>query len=141
MSDLPMSDLKAVLPHPTNVSKPFWDACNRGKLLLPHCEACDRLFYYPRVACPHCGSDRLGWHRSAGTGTVFTFSHVQLSFFGKAWETQLPYTVVLVDLDEGVRFLSRLIGDDRDRVTIGAPVACAFRTVEGQSLPFFRLVG
>ena len=54
------------------------------------------------------------------------------------WESQLPYTPVLVDLDEGVRMLSRLIGPDRESVAVGDRVAVAFVEIEGHKLPFFR---
>lgn len=134
-----MSDYMAVMPLPTNASRPFWDACNRGELLLPECKACGNLFYYPRIACPRCGSSDLGWQCCAGDGAIFSFSHVRMSFFGPAWNNEIPYTVVLIDLDEGVRILSRLVGDDRDRAAIGVRVRLDFQTVNGQRLPFFQL--
>lgn len=134
-----MSDFMAALPHTTNATKPFWDACNRRELLIPKCQACENLFYYPRIACPHCGSMRLGWHPSTGHGTIFTLSHVQMSFFGPAWSDEIPYTVVLIDLDEEVRILSRLVGEGREKATVGARVILDFQTVGDQYLPFFRL--
>jgi uncharacterized OB-fold protein len=62
---------------------------------------------------------------------------VHASFYGPQWESQLPYTPVLVDLDEGVRMLSRLIGADRVSVAIGDRVVVAFVDIQGQKLPFF----
>lgn len=134
-----MNKYRAVLPKPSNASRPFWNACNRGELLIPLCQECNQLFYYPRVACPHCAGNNLGWRRSTGLGKVFSFSHVQMSFFGAVWADEVPYTVILVDLDEGVRLLSRLIGVEREKVAIGARVAVDFHVVDNQGLPFFRL--
>ena len=133
-----MEDLIAILPTPTAASQPFWDACDRGELQLPHCLGCDRVFYYPRRNCPHCGSAQLDARKATGHGRVFSFTHVHVSFYGAQWESQLPYTPVLVDLDEGVRMLSRLIGPDRDSVSVGDPVAVAFVEIQGRKLPFFR---
>ena len=133
-----MERLTAILPTPTAASAPFWEACNRGELQLPHCRACDRLFYYPRTHCPHCGSRELDTRKAAGGGRIFSFTHVHVSFQGSTWEAQLPYTPVLVDLDEGVRMLSRLIGEGRDAVAIGDRVTLTFAEIEGRKLPYFR---
>lgn len=134
-----MSNYRAVLPKPSNASRAFWDACNRGELLISSCQDCKQLFYYPRIACPNCASTNLGWRRSAGLGKVFSYSHVHMSFFGAVWASEVPYTVILVDLDEGVRFLSRLVGAGREGVSIGARVVLDFHVVDNQGLPFFAL--
>jgi uncharacterized OB-fold protein len=134
-----MAGIKAILPAPKGDSAEFWAACNRGRLLLRSCDDCRHVFYYPRIHCPRCGSRRLGWVESRGEGTVFSFTDVQISFYGPAWESELPYTVLLVDLDEGPRMLSRLVGGGP--APIGARVRVDFVTVEGQALPFFRLAG
>ena len=133
-----MTDLIAILPSPTTISKPFWEACNAGELQLPHCKRCDRTFYYPRRNCPHCGSADLDTRQASGNGRIFSFTHVHVSFYGSQWESQLPYTPVLVDLDEGVRMLSRLVGPDRDQAAIGDRVTVSFVEIAGQKLPFFR---
>jgi uncharacterized protein len=135
--ELSVEDLIAILPTPTAASKSFWEACDRGELLLPHCLRCDRIFYYPRRYCPHCGSSELDARKATGGGRVFSFTHVHASFYGPQWESQLPYTPVLVDLDEGVRMLSRLIGADRVSIAIGDRVVVAFVDIQGQKLPFF----
>ena len=136
-----MEDIIAIPPAPTRQSAPYWEACNRGELLLAKCNDCTRPFYYPRILCPHCGSRNLGWLKASGTGTVWSFTHVQVSFYGKRWESQLPYTPVLIDLDEGVRMLSRLIGEGRDAVNIGDRVRVEFIECEKQNIPYFTLAG
>jgi uncharacterized OB-fold protein len=134
-----MSDILAILPTPTVDSEEFWRGCERGELLLRRCEECGTIAYYPRSHCISCGGERLAWQQSAGTGTIYSFTHVAVSFYGKAWESRLPYTVVLVDLVEGPRMLSRLVDAERARVRIGARVKLAFVSVEGRGLPFFQL--
>jgi uncharacterized OB-fold protein len=133
-----VSDLRAVLPQPTKASIPFLDACDREELILPICEDCGKVFFYPRIHCPKCASRNLSWRRACGRGTVFSFTHVAVSFHGADWESQLPYTVILVDLAEGPRIVSRLIGDGRDAVRTGDHVTITFPQVEGRRLPFFR---
>ena len=82
----------------------------------------------------------LDTRKASGNGRVFSFTHVHVSFYGSQWESQLPYTPVVVDLDEGVRMLSRLVGPDREQVTVGGPVTVNFVEIEGQKLPIFRRV-
>lgn len=136
-----MSDeLLGALPVMTTASKPFWDGCQQERLLLPRCETCGRLFYYPRIHCPHCASRALGWVEASGRGRVFSFSHVAVSFHGTTWESQLPYTVILVDLEEGPRMLSRLIGDDAGAVRSGDAVNVVFPMILGHRLPMFERV-
>jgi uncharacterized OB-fold protein len=130
---------KAHLPAPTIDSAPFWEACKRDTLLLQHCGECGLRFFYARRLCPGCGSQQLAWEASAGSGTVFSYSEVQVSFFGPEWDSELPYTVVLIDLDEGPRMLSRLVGNDRTTVRTGDRVNVVFVEVEQQKLPFFEL--
>ena len=136
-----MHDLRAVLPKPTAASLPFWDGCNREELTLPLCEDCGHVFFYPRIHCPVCASRRLGWRRASGRGTIFSFTHVAVSFHGADWEAQLPYTVVLVDLDEGVRMVSRLTGETRADVRFGDVVAVTVPIIGGQRLPYFERAG
>lgn len=134
-----MEEIIAIPPQPTKASAPYWEGCNRGELLLAKCNDCARPFYYPRILCPHCGSQNLGWLKASGTGTVWSFTHVHVSFYGKRWESQLPYTPVLIDLDEGVRMMSRLVGEGRDNVKIGDKVKVEFIEVEKQKIPFFTI--
>ena len=133
-------EIRAILPQRTVDSAPFWDACNDGKLLLRDCGACGKVSYYPRATCPHCGGRQLGWRAASGRGVVYSFTQVGVSFYGPEWESQLPYTVVLVDLEEGPRMLSRLIGSDQAFAAIGDPVQLEFVAVDGQRLPYFHRV-
>jgi uncharacterized protein len=131
-------DVLARLMPQTEDSAPFWRACNEGRFLLRHCQRCDHTFYYPRRLCPACGGDALDWRDASGRGRVFSFSEVHVPFMGDAWASQVPYTVVVVDLDEGPRMLSRLVGDDRADVAIGDALELCFVEADAQQLPFFR---
>ncbi|WP_372399498.1 OB-fold domain-containing protein [Azospirillum sp. HJ39] len=141
-----MFDLFATPPEPTEASAPFWAGCDRQELLFPRCGSCGHLFYYPRRHCPRCSGSALGWQRLSGRGTVFSFTHVAVAFQGAEWEGQLPYTVVLVDLAEGPRMLSRLVGRSDSRTEGPAPVevrsgdavTVVFPQIVGRRFPFFE---
>jgi uncharacterized OB-fold protein len=115
----------------------FWAGCNQGRLLLQWCSNCRRAIYFPRRLCPFCGQSDLHWHQASGLGTIYSHSEVHTPIAGPKWASQLPYTVVLVDLREGPRMASRLIGEDRHAVSIGDRVEVCFVEVSGQKLPFF----
>lgn len=127
----------AELPHPSVDSQAFWEACNRGVLLFQRCSECAHLFYYPRRLCPACGGSQLSWEASRGLGRVYSFSEVRVAFQGPAWQSQLPYTVVLIDLDEGPRMLSRWVSPTGQPPRIGDRARLHFVQVQHQQLPFF----
>jgi uncharacterized OB-fold protein len=129
--------LLAVLMKPTADSRPFWEGCNAEQLLLQRCAACRHLFYYARRLCPACGGTELSWEASSGRGSVYSFSQVHVPFQGPEWASQLPYTVLLVDLDDGPRMLSRWLGAAGSEPAIGDRVRVTFPSVDGQKLPFF----
>lgn len=128
----------AVAPRPTPASEGFWSSCDEGRLSLPKCERCETIFYYPRLACPSCGSRELRWIDASGRGTIFSHTTVHTSFYGAEWEDDIPYTVLLVDLEEGPRMLSRLVGDDTGLRT-GAAVTTEFFRIGERRYPMFRL--
>ena len=132
-----VDSLLAVLPTPSVDSRPVWEGCNAETLLLQRCAACDHVFYFPRRLCPACGATELAWEASSGRGTIYSFSQVLVAFQGPEWNSQLPYTVVLVDLDEGPRMLSRWRGPSATVPSVGDRVRVTFPSVDGQKLPFF----
>ncbi|MGO4330654.1 Zn-ribbon domain-containing OB-fold protein [Cupriavidus sp. 2TAF22] len=86
----------------------------QGSFVIPRCEDCRRWHFFPRVLCPHCGSDALAWHAPAGSGTVYSTTTVR--------RPEGDYNVSLVDLDEGPRMMSRVAGVAPDAVRIGLRV-------------------
>ena len=129
------------LPTPDPVTKPFWDSLKAHRIRLQHCDACDKFVYYPRAVCPTCLSNELVWMEVSGRGVIHAFTiphrHPNPAF-------QVPYVVVLVELEEGVRMLSNLmdVQPAADQVPIGAPVEIVYDDVnESITLPRFRLVG
>lgn len=124
------------IPDPSTVH--FWQAASEGRLELPHCVDCDRLHYYPRAICPHCGSENLRWKQISGRGTVYSWT-ISRRPAGPGFADLCPYVVALVDLEEGPRMLSNVRTDDFDGLAIGMPVIVAFETLADDiALPVFR---
>ena len=68
------------LPAPANeeLSRPFWEATRRHRLIMPRCNTCGNVFFYPREVCPICWApqDRLVWQKLSGKGRVFSYTTV-----------------------------------------------------------------
>jgi uncharacterized OB-fold protein len=131
--------VEATRPEPpvSDVSQPFWDATRARQFVLQWCVTCDRPVFYPRAVCPGCLGDRLEWRPSRGDGLVYAVT-VEHRPQDRRLASRAPYTVALVDLDEGVRLLTNIVGCDPATVTVGMPVAVAWEPLsDGRQLPVF----
>ena len=87
-----------------------------GKLGFQRCAGCGAAVFYPRLLCPVCGSADLAWETSSGLGVVYATTAV----FRRDTE---PYNIVLVDMEEGFRMMSRVEGVPAEEVEVGTRVA------------------
>ena len=137
-------EIRKPLPEITPVTQPFWEAAARGKLLLQRCQACGGYIWTPRPSCIECGSDQLQWTEVSGRGTIYSFTVIrQVAGRGssKAFEKEIPYVVAWIDLDEGPRMVSNVVGCAADDVKIGMRVSVVFEQLSDEiSLPKFRPV-
>ena len=88
----------------------FREGLARGELPIQRCGACGKPNMYPRYACPHCQSEDLGWQKAAGGGTLMSFTVLRAGA-PEGFESELPYALAVVKLDEGVQLLGRLVPD------------------------------
>ena len=126
---------------PEPISEPFWEAAKRGELAYQRCDSCEEVVFYPRPHCPRCGSLELSWHTSGGEGTVYTFSVVRQNR-NPAFVDLGAYALAYVDLDEGFRMLTNVVGvdDPTADVRIGQRVRVEFEPQESGEypIPVFR---
>ena len=132
--------LPAPAPIVDSESRPFWEAMARGKLLLPRCDACQTVIWYPRAFCPACGSDNVAWVEASGRGTIYSFT---INRTGRAdvadYRGVGPFVLAYVELDEGPRILTNIVDCDAEAVAVGQPVEVVFHdTGQGSALPRFR---
>jgi uncharacterized OB-fold protein len=121
-------------PVPDAVTQPFWEGVAEGVLRLQRCRACDRHVFYPRAVCPFCMASDLEWVEASGAGRVHSFTVVHRA--PPDYRDEVPYVVALVDLDEGVRMMTRLVDVEPAAVGVGMPVEV---TMRGEPrLPYFR---
>ena len=125
-----MSDYLRPLPNPLNwdASAPFWEAARRHELVMPRCRRCDRLFFYPREACPYCLSSDIDWCKVSGNGRLYSFTVIHRPAH-RAFQAGTPYIYALVLLDEGPRLISNLVDCAPGDAIPDMPVAAVFEDV------------
>jgi uncharacterized protein len=126
------------VPVPDEISAQFFDGARAGKLMLQHCDACDAWSFPVRERCPHCFAARLAWRQASGRGSLYTFT-IMHQVMNPGFASAVPYNVAQVDLDEGVRMTSNIVGIDNDALRIGMRLEAVFEG-ETVSIPKFRPV-
>ena len=133
-----MSEPGKPLPHPTPETVEFWKATKERRLLLKKCSDCGHFFFYPRILCPDCLSTNVEWVPSKGTGTVHTFTIVHRAP-SKGFEKDCPFAFALIELEEGPRMISNVVGCKPETVLIGMKVKVIFEDVNEEiTLPKFE---
>jgi uncharacterized OB-fold protein len=133
---MPNDDAKPI--DPAERARPYFEAAARGVLALQRCASCGACAFPLRARCGACGSTALEWREAAGSGRVFGHGRLTRSSAPEL-EALLPITLLLVDLDEGVRIPARLAAGESgppragERVTLGFEIAG-----DGTPLPVFR---
>ncbi len=138
-----VSEPRRVLPRfPELDTEPFWEATKQRQLRYQVCDRCATVIFYPRRHCTACTSLDLTWHTSSGRGTVYTFSVVRRSLH-PSFADMVPYVVAWVDVEEGFRILSHIVGADPDDPESGLAIDAAVEVEwvdRGEvALPAFRL--
>jgi uncharacterized OB-fold protein len=120
-------------------TEPFWEATKEHKLVYQTCDADGAIIFPPRGHCSDCGSTKTSWHTSNGEGTVYTYSVVRQNR-NPAFKDLGAYAVAFVDLDEGVRLMTNIVGvnDPTKDISVGMRVKVQWEDQEGGlSLPLF----
>jgi uncharacterized protein len=126
------------LPTPDADTAAFWRGLRGNRLLLQHCGDCGHVQYYQQAICRACGRENLVHRAASGRGKVYSFSVVHRAP-GPAFKADVPYAVVLVELEEGPRMISTFTGGSPDEVTFDMDVVLTFEPVTDEvTLPRFK---
>jgi len=119
-------------------SAPYWQAAREGKLVLQQCAACGSKRFLPRHLCPTCWSDQTQWVEASGRGTIHAVTTVRRAP-SQAFREKVPYVVALVDLEEGPRMLTNIVGPNAEQAHIGQLVDVTFEVRDNGAVPQFRI--
>ncbi len=115
----------------------WWEALRQHRLVFQRCAGCGCWRHPPRPACPHCRSLGWTWVESRGTGTIYAYTVIYRPAH-PYFADKVPYNVILVELDEGVRLVSNLVPHDERYLRVGQRVRVFYDDVSEEcTLPLF----
>ncbi|RJG02908.1 Zn-ribbon domain-containing OB-fold protein [Noviherbaspirillum sedimenti] len=116
--------------------KVYHELLKQGKFRIQRCGACGGHIFFPRVICTLCGSADLAWIAPSGRGTVYSTTVLR-----RKPESGGNLNLVLVDLEEGPRMMSRVEGISAEEVKIGMAVEASIIEDKGAPLVVFHPAG
>ena len=135
-----MSEYLKPIPVPSEDSQPFWATAKKHELCLQRCGTCGSFRFPPAPVCPECTALGGEWTKLKGRGKVFSFVVFHRAFH-KSFEKDVPYAVALVELEEGLRLITNIVGVALDQLRCDMPVEVVFEDVSPEcTLPKFKPV-
>ena len=131
-----MAEEAKLIPNVTRELKPFFDAARNHQLAVQKCDACGKLRFPAAPLCLACDSDKASWVTVSGRGQVFSFTVMHRAYHPAI---KVPYTLAVIELNEGVKITSNVIGIEPSKVKCGMPVEVVFEKLSDEvTLPKFR---
>ena len=128
---------KRALPNPDHTNAHYWQSAADGTLVLQRCRQCGQFQFYPRAMCTSCAGEPE-WVEASGRGTLHTFTVIRQNK-SPAFASLVPYAVGIVELEEGVRMMSNIIGCPIEDLRIGMPLEVVLlKAADDVGLPFWR---
>jgi len=103
-----MSEVHKPIPHINGDNKEFWAGCKDHELRFQKCKTCGHVRWPASFICPICYSKEIEWIVSGGKGKVYTFIVYHVAY-DRAFESDLPYVVADVELEEGPRLVTNMV--------------------------------
>jgi uncharacterized OB-fold protein len=126
------------VPDPDISGAPFWEAAARHELVIQKCASCGVLRHPPRPMCPACNSMDYTSERASGRGRIWSWVIAHAPVL-PSFADKVPYNVIVVELEEGVRMIGNLLDVDNDAIEEGMQVTVDFEDIEeGVSIPVWR---
>ena len=135
------------VPVPDADTQPFWDATAERQLVVPRCRECRRWIWQPKPVCPRCHAADPGWEPVSGRGRIVSWTVLRPPVL-PAFADLIPFVVLLVELDEGVRMVGQLVDGDgqllqtdgeAEGVAAGVPVEVRWRVQDDYTLPVWTV--
>ena len=133
-----MAEYPKPIPVQDHVTGRFWESAREHKLLIQRCSDCDEYQFFPQTSCRVCLSDRTEWVESRGRGQIYSYTIVHRPP-NASFDEDVPYSVALIELEEGVRMMSNVVEIEPQDIRVGMPVEVVFEDISPTiSLPKFR---
>ncbi len=134
-----MAEPRRPLPRPTPETQHFWDGTREGELRLQRCDACDKVYFPPRPFCPACASRKVSVFAASGRGRLYSYVINHRAPPRSGFEP--PYSIAVVELDEGPRMMTNIVGTPQtpEALRLDMPLEVVFEAFGDEiTLPLFR---
>lgn len=128
------------MPVATEISAPFWEGLKAERLLIQQCNACQHWVFYPRRHCPQCLAHDLSWRDVSGGASLYSFTVARIATLPD-FADEMPQKLAVIELDEGVRINTTLVGLEEDQISIGMRLKPVFAEVDGKGTRLLRFTG
>ena len=128
------------MPVPTEISAPFWEGLKAERLLIQQCNQCSHWVFYPRRHCPQCLAHELTWREVNGEATLYSFTVTRIATLPD-FADEMPQMLAVIELAQGVRINTNLVGLDESEVKIGMRLQPVFAEVDAKGTRLLRFTG
>ncbi|TFY85588.1 acyl dehydratase [Pseudomonas nabeulensis] len=128
------------MPVATQISAPFWEGLKARRLLIQQCNACTHWNFYPRRHCTQCLAHDLAWREVDGAATLYSYTVTRIATLPDFMD-EMPQKLAVVELAEGVRINTNLVGLDEAEIRIGMPLKPVFAEVDAKGNRLLRFTG
>ena len=128
------------MPVPTQISMPFWEGLKARRLLIQQCNACTHWNFYPRRHCPVCLEHDLTWREVDGSATLYSYTVTRIATLPDFID-EMPQKLAVVELAQGVRINTNLVGLDENEIKIGMALQPVFAEVDSKGNRLLRFTG
>ena len=127
----------APAPELDALNTPYWQSLAQGALTFQKCNQCEHAWLPPRTECPHCLAANWRWEKAAGGAKLISWVVYHIAYH-PAFAKRLPYNVAVVELDEGPRLISNVVGiDDAEKLVIDQRLRLAIEMEGATAVPRF----
>jgi uncharacterized OB-fold protein len=127
------------VPTPSGDSLEFFEGAKQGRLMIQRCAACSKHRFVARQRCDACGSPKSAWVQASGRATLVSFARVHQKFH-PAFAAETPYPIATVELEEGPRLVTGLVGLEGRTLKAGLPLTVVFEAAGEWKIPKFKPV-
>jgi acyl dehydratase/uncharacterized OB-fold protein len=128
------------MPVATQISAPFWEGLKARRLLIQQCNACAHWNFYPRRHCPVCLEHDLAWREVDGAATLYSYTVTRIATLPDFID-EMPQKLAVVELAEGVRINTNLVGLEENEIEIGMSLQPVFAEVDAKGNRLLRFTG
>jgi uncharacterized OB-fold protein len=121
------TEYKRPMPQADEESREFFEGARRHELMLMRCKSCGTWRLPSRPRCHACWSTDTEWAKASGRGTLYSFGLMHQKFPG--FDAETPYNYALVELEEGPRIVTDIVGVSNDELRVGMAVVAYYDDV------------